>query len=109
LVWLLDMPAAVHDLGAADQDAWIDAERPAEQAENDDGSDPDAAAADRDAHTAAAEATFVAARVLDIVAAAKIIPTHDRFLPKIVAIIAELRALVQLRRNWANCLPLSQY
>src|SRR5215468_10796307 len=73
------MPAAVHDLGAADQDARIDAERPAEQAENDDGSDPDAAAADRDAHTAAAEATFVAARVLDIVAAAKIIPTHDGF------------------------------
>jgi hypothetical protein len=57
LVWLLDVPAAVHDLGPADQNARIDAERPADQSENDDGSNPDAAAADRDAHTAAAAAS----------------------------------------------------
>ena len=57
----------------------------------------------------AVAATFLTARVLDIVATAKIIPTHDGFLRRFVAIIAELRALVQLRRNRPNCLPLSQY
>src|SRR6185369_15656725 len=79
LVGLLLVSAAVHNLSPADQNARVDTERPADQSENDDGSDPHAAAADRDAHTAAADAaaTFLTARILDIVAAAKIIPTHD--------------------------------
>ena len=71
------MPAAVHDFRTADQDAWIDAECPAKQSKDDDGSDPDATTTNRNSHTAAAETTFVAARIFDVVAAAKIIPTHD--------------------------------
>ena len=70
LVRLLERPAAVHDLGPADQNARIDAERPADR--------PrmmtvrsQCRRRNRDAHTAAA--TFLTARVLDIVAAAKIV------------------------------------
>src|SRR5262249_42123145 len=101
------MQTAVHDLGAADQNAWIDAERPAKQAKDDHSSDPEAAASDPGNHTAAAP--FLSARVFDIVAAAKIIPTHDGFLRTFVAIIAELRAFVQLCRNRPICVPLSQH
>jgi hypothetical protein len=94
---LLFVETAVHDLGAADQNAWIDAKRPAEQAEDDDGSYPKSATANRYTHTTtAAKAASLTACVFDIVAAAKIIPTHDGLLQTFVAIIAELRALVQL-------------
>jgi hypothetical protein len=75
---------AVYDFGAADQDAGIDSERPPEQAKNDESSNTNSTAADRDTHTAAAagEASLVTAAVFDIVAAAKIIPTHYEILPK---------------------------
>ena len=78
-VWLLVLRAAAadHHFGAADQDARIDAERPADQAEHDHGADAEPAAADRNTETAAtAEAAAAIAVVLDIVAAAKVIPTH---------------------------------
>ena len=57
--------------------------RPADQAEHDDGADAETAAADRNAETAAAAAAAAAviAIVLDIVAAAEIIPTHFKLLP----------------------------
>src|SRR5262249_44335570 len=59
---LFGMPSAVHQLGAADEDAWIDAQRPTYQAEHDNGSNPEATATDRDTHaTAAKAAAFVAA------------------------------------------------
>jgi hypothetical protein len=50
------------DLGTADEDARIDAERPADEAEHHDRSDAQAAASDRDAKAAApaAETTFTA-------------------------------------------------
>src|SRR5262249_40462075 len=65
---------AGQDLGAADQQARIDAERPPDEPEHDDGADPQASGADRHAHAAAA-AAFVAP-ILDVVAAAEILPAH---------------------------------
>jgi hypothetical protein len=77
------MFGAVHDFGAADQDAGINPKRPTEQAENDESSNAHSPAADRDTHTAAtAEASLVTATVFNIVASAKIIPTHYEILPK---------------------------
>ena len=77
------MPAAVDQLGPADQHAWIDAERPADQAEHDDSSNTEPAAPDRKTDTtAAAKPAAVTPAVLDIVAAAEIIPTHREFLLK---------------------------
>ncbi len=57
----------------------IDAERPADQAEHDHSADAEPAAPDRNSDAAAAE-TAAFAVVLDIVAAAKIIPTHGPLL-----------------------------
>ena len=74
------MPAAVHHLGAADEDARIDAERPADQAEHDDCSDAEAAAPDRNTDAATAETAVVTSTVFDVVAAAEIVPTHREFL-----------------------------
>ena len=71
--------AAGEDFGAADQDARIDAEGIADQAEHDDGADAEPAAAHRQAKTAAAaahSAAAVVATVIDVVAAAEIIVTH---------------------------------
>ena len=83
-VGLLVLRAAAGDhFGAADQHARIDAERPADQAEHDHGADAEPAAADRKAETAAAEAAAVTAIVLDIVAAAEIIPAHSKRLPNV--------------------------
>jgi hypothetical protein len=78
------MFAAVYDFSAADQDAWIDSECPADQTNYYYGSNPEAASSNRDTHTAAAAETtaFVTATIFDIVAAAKIIPTHREILPK---------------------------
>ena len=78
-VLLLVLRAAADDLRAADQNARVDAGRPADQAEYDRGSDADAAA--RNAESAAAGVAAAAAVVLDIIAAAKIIPTHLKRLP----------------------------
>ena len=71
--------AAGEDFGAADQDARIDAEGVADEAEHDDGADAEPATAHRQAKTAAAtahSAAAVVATVIDVVAAAEIIVTH---------------------------------
>ena len=75
------LAAAGENFRAADQDARIDAEGIAEQAEHDDGADAEpAAAAHRDAEAAAATAAAaVVATVVDVVAAAEIIVTHGGF------------------------------
>src|SRR3954467_12079204 len=71
--------ATGQDFGAADQDARVDAESIADQAEHDDGADAEPATAHREAKTAATathSAAAIAATVIDIVAAAEIIVTH---------------------------------
>ena len=75
------LAAAGEDFRAADQDARIDAEGVAEQAEHDDGADAEPAAAHRKAEAAATahSAAAIVATVLDIVAAAEIIVTHGGF------------------------------
>jgi len=79
-ILLLVRRATTDDLGAADQYARIDAERPSDQAEHDYCSNTESAATDRYASAAAAitaaEAAGIAV-VFDIVAAAEIIPTHQ--------------------------------
>src|SRR5438309_1313870 len=72
------LTAASEDLGAADQDARIDAEGVADQAEHDDGADPEPAAAHRKTEPAASTsaAAIIAATVFDVVAAAEIIVSH---------------------------------
>src|SRR6185436_19121456 len=72
--------AAGEDFRAADQDARIDAEGVAEQAEHDDGADTEpATAAHRNTHAAAHPAAGVVATVVDVVAVAKIIVAHGGF------------------------------
>ncbi len=75
------LAAAGEDLGAADQDARIDAEGIADQAEHDDGADAQTAAAHRQAEpaSAAAHAATAVAAILNVVAAAEIIITHGGF------------------------------
>ena len=72
------LAAAGENFGAADQNARIDAEGVADQAEHDDGADAEPAAAHRQAEAAAAAhaAAIVVATVIDIVAAAEVIVTH---------------------------------
>jgi hypothetical protein len=65
--------AAGEDLGAADQKARIDAERPADQAEHHHGADAETSGA---AETAAAATTSAVTHVVDIVASTEIIPAH---------------------------------
>src|SRR5262249_2920801 len=86
LIRLLVMPATVHNSGAADQDAWINTKGPADPAKNDDSSDPESPSTNQDTHTADAETAIVTAAVFDIIAAAKIIPTHYEILPKFFSI-----------------------
>src|SRR5262245_66599587 len=98
---LLLVSRAVHYFRAADQDTGINPKRPPEQAENDQSTDADPAAADRDTHTAAAgEATFVTATVFDIVAAAKIIPTHYEILPKFFTCFLDKYPAIKQRFNF---------
>src|SRR5580698_5966516 len=73
----LPAAAAGEDLGAADQDARVDAKGVSDQAEHDNGADAEPAAPDRKPDPATAHpATTVVATVIDVVAAAKIIVTH---------------------------------
>src|SRR5215469_11410180 len=67
------------DLSAVDKHAWIDTERPAEQAENDDHADAETATAARYAEAATARRARLTV-ILDIATAAKILPAHI-FLP----------------------------
>ena len=80
-IWLLVARAPADKFRAADQHAGIDASRPGDQAEHDHGSNAEPAATARNTETAAAKATAGAAIVLDIVAAAEIVPTHSKHLP----------------------------
>ena len=70
---LHDRAAAGEDFRTVDQHTRIDAERPADQAENDDGADPETV---RTARHAEATARAGAAIVLDIARTAEFIPTH---------------------------------
>jgi hypothetical protein len=68
---------AVQHLRAADQQARIDAERPADQAEDHDGTDAQAAATDRKAETAPAAAVAAfAASILDVAAFLQVVQAH---------------------------------
>src|SRR5215468_3285467 len=80
LHWLLNVCAAAgKDLGAADQEARIDAQRPADQAQHHDGADPEPAAAQRQAEAPAAKsATRFATAILNIFALFGVIQTHCR-------------------------------
>src|SRR5262249_26183212 len=75
---LVARSAAGQDLGAADQEARIDPQRPPDEPEHHDRPDAQAAATAR--HAEAATAAFLAAAILDVVAAAEIVPTHLRTL-----------------------------
>ena len=67
LLLIVAAAAAVQHLRPADQDAGIDAESPADEAEDDDGADSEAACSPRDAH---------AAPVLDVGGGSKVFPAH---------------------------------
>src|SRR6266436_760846 len=69
--------AAGKDLGAADQQARIDPERPADQAQHHDGADPESPAAQRQTEAAAAakSTALFAAAILDFIAL-RFIQTH---------------------------------
>src|SRR5262249_32124474 len=68
---------AGQDLGAADEQARVDAERPADEAERHDGADAQSAAADRKAETApAATHTALFASILAVAASRQIVQAH---------------------------------
>src|ERR1041385_445738 len=68
--------AAADHLGSADQEARIDAERIADDAENDDGADAEAATAHREAKSAPA-APAIAASIFNVVALRQIFKAHS--------------------------------
>ena len=74
----LRLARAGQDLGTADEQAWIDAERPADEAERHDRADAQSAAADRNAEPAAATAAEAAVptSILDVAALREIIQAH---------------------------------
>jgi hypothetical protein len=71
------MPAAGQDFGAADQNARVDTECIADDAEYQHRADAEPAAADRQAKAAAAAATAITAAILDILAFRHVIETHQ--------------------------------
>ena len=97
----LPPPPPVQHLGAADQDARIDAERPADEAEDDDGADAEAAAPARDAPMPRRSSTFsedpevFPAHGVSPLAAA-ITPASDRRVQAVTA--APLRTAAELLR-----------
>src|SRR5262249_18863154 len=78
LHWLLNVCAAAgKDLGAADQEAWIDAQRPADQAQHHDGADPEPAPPQTQTEAANAKrAPRFAAAILNIFALFGVVQTH---------------------------------
>src|SRR5712691_5029593 len=72
---VIGMAAAAENLGAADQEPRVDAERPAENPEHDQRADAHPAGADRKA--APAGVALLAAAILDVVAARQLIPAHS--------------------------------
>ena len=71
---------AREDLGAADQQPRVDAERPADQPEHHDGADAEPAGAHRHAEAAAVSAAAIAVppAILDVVAATPVLKAHRR-------------------------------
>jgi len=74
---LVTAPIADDDVGALDQHPWIDAERPADQAEHHHTADPESAGPDRQAATAAAKAAAIATTIFDVAAFRHVIQTHN--------------------------------
>jgi hypothetical protein len=108
LIGLLLVTAAVYQLGPANQYAWINTERPADQTEHDDSSNTEAASPDRKTHTtAAAKPAAVTPAVLDIVAAAEIIPTHREFLLKTLSQSSPKLSHASNFANFTTNVPLS--
>src|SRR5262249_5489635 len=71
------LAGTVQDRGAADEQARIDAERPADEAERHDRADAQSAAADWKAETASAAAkTSLSASILDVAAFRQIVQAH---------------------------------
>ena len=68
--------AVGHHFGAADEDRRVDAERPAQQAEHDDGADAELAAPDSETGSTAEAAAFATA-VLDVLGSPQIVPPHS--------------------------------
>jgi len=100
--------AAVYQLGPANQYAWINTERPADQTEYDDGSNTEAASPHRKTHTTTAtEAAAVTPAVLDIVAATEIIPTHREFLLKTLSQSSPKLSHASNFANFTTNIPLS--
>src|SRR6266571_1852717 len=90
---VIGMAAAAENLGAADQEPRVDAERPAENPEHDQRADAHPARADREAKAAPAVTALLAAAILDVVAARQLIPAHSRLLsPATVARIERARS-----------------
>src|SRR5512144_1543845 len=93
----LGLAGAGQDFRAADENARIDPERPADEAEHHDRPDAQAAAADRDAKAAAPTAkTALAASIFDVAAFRKIVQSHGfpppslGRSPRIAAALAEV-------------------
>ncbi len=94
---LLLLRSAGEDFGAADQEPRVDAERIADDAQNDDGADAEATTADR--HAAAAETSAaVAAAIIDIPAFRQIIQAHCHSPSPNPAIVAGQHVEVQSTR-----------
>ncbi len=72
----LRLTGAGQDLGAADEQARIDAERPADDAEHHDGADAQSAAADRKTAAPAAAVATIGASILDVAAFRQVIQAH---------------------------------
>jgi hypothetical protein len=77
---ILALPSVLDHFGAADEKARINAERPSDEAENDDGANPEMAGAYAGAAAKAAAlraaGRIVAAHIFYIVGTAEIFPTH---------------------------------
>src|ERR1700730_1525008 len=73
---VVGMAAAAENLGAADQQPGVDAERPADQAEHDDRADAHAAGADRETEAASARIAALGAAILNVLTMRQLIPAH---------------------------------
>src|SRR5262249_12048124 len=94
--------AARQDLGAADEQARVDPERPPDQSEHTDGTDAEPAAPTRDAEPAL---SGLLAAIIDIVAAAKIVPSHRLLLSGRRAPACRTRPDIVARRRCAAAKP----
>jgi hypothetical protein len=89
---LLRFAVSRHHLRAADEDAWVDAQSPANETEHHDGADPNAAAATR-------EPIQAAAPVFNSVAGRKFVEAHWIFSRSAMLVFnSQLRQLRQRRQ-----------